>query len=124
MSGPKDLCVKIGRWRVDIALIGLEACPLSEWICGALATADYDVRCLETRHKQRILSTRPNKTDRSDAHGIAFMIRVDHYKPVYVGAQAGHRHAQDAAQGRAVPAREGGSHPEIALVRQDTLCPA
>lgn len=84
LSDPEDLIAKIERWRDDIALIGLEACPLSECIYGALAEAGYDVRCLETRHTQRFLSTRPNKTDRSDANGIAAMMRLDHYKPVHV----------------------------------------
>lgn len=84
LSDPEDLCVRIGRWRGEIALIGLEACPLSEWIYSGLVAAGYDVRCLETRHTQRFLSTRPNKTDRSDAHGIASMMRLGHYKPVHV----------------------------------------
>ncbi|MCG8503706.1 MAG: IS110 family transposase [Sphingomonadales bacterium] len=84
LSDPDDLIAKLERWRDDIALIGLEACPLSEWLHGSLAETGYDVRCLETRHTQRFLSTRPNKTDRSDAHGIASMMRLGHYKPVHV----------------------------------------
>lgn len=84
LSEPEDLAKRLERWRDDIALIGLEACPLSEWLHGALAETGYDVRCLETRHTQRFLSTRPNKTDRSDAHGIASMMRLGHYKPVHV----------------------------------------
>lgn len=83
-SNPDDLIAKIDQWREHIALIGLEACPLSEWIYGALVEHGYDVRCLETRHTQRFLSTRPNKTDRTDAHGIATMMRLGHYKPVHV----------------------------------------
>lgn len=84
LSDPEDLVAKIGKWRDDIELIGLEACPLSEWIYGGLVEAGYEVRCLETRHTQRFLSTRPNKTDRGDAHGIASMMRLGHYKPVHV----------------------------------------
>ena len=84
LSDPEDLIAKLERWRDDIALVGLEACPLSEWLYGALAEELYDVRCLETRHTQRFLSTRPNKTDRNDAHGIASMMRLGHFKPVHV----------------------------------------
>ena len=84
LSDPEDLVAKLARWRDDIALIGLEACPLSEWLYSGLVEAGYDVRCLETRHTQRFLSTRPNKTDRSDANGIASMMRLGHYKPVHV----------------------------------------
>ena len=41
-------------------------------------------RNLETRHAQRFLSTRPVKTDRNDARGIAEMMRIGHYRPVHV----------------------------------------
>jgi transposase len=67
LADPEDLVAKISRWQDDIELIGLEACPLSEWIYGGLAEAGYDDRCLETRHTRRFLSTRPNKTDRGEA---------------------------------------------------------
>jgi transposase len=40
--------------------------------------------CVETRHAQRFLSTRPVKTDRNDARGIAEMMRIGHYRPVHV----------------------------------------
>jgi transposase len=44
--------------------------------------------CIETRHAQRFLSSRPNKTDRSDARGIADMMRLGHYRPVHVKSKA------------------------------------
>jgi transposase len=88
LSDPDDLVAKIARWRDGIALIGLEACPLSEWVYGRLVGAGYAVRCLETRHTQRFLSTRPNKTDRNDAHGIASMMRLGHYRPVHVKSRS------------------------------------
>jgi transposase len=46
------------------------------------------VRCIETRHAQRFLSSRPNKTDKNDARGIADMMRLGHFKPVHVKSQA------------------------------------
>ena len=71
-------------WKTAIALVGLEACPLSEWIYRGLATAGFEVRYLETRHAQRYLSTRPNKTDKNDARGIANMMQLGHFKPVHM----------------------------------------
>jgi transposase len=53
--------------------------------------ASIPVVCIETRHAQRFLSTRPVKTDRNDARGIAEMMRLGHYRPVHVksrGAQS------------------------------------
>jgi transposase len=67
-----------------IKLIGIEACPLSEWLYGALVESGLPTVCIETRHAQRFLSSRPNKTDRSDARGIADMMRLGHYRPVHV----------------------------------------
>jgi len=83
-SEPAQVIGKLSKLSGDIALVGLEACPLSEWMYGALRDAGYPVFCIETRHTQRFLSTRPNKTDRNDAHGIATMMRVGHFKPVHV----------------------------------------
>jgi transposase len=44
--------------------------------------------CIETRHAQRFLSSRPVKTDRNDARGIAEMMRLGHYRPVHVKSPA------------------------------------
>ena len=60
LSDSEDLAAKIDRWRDDIELIGLEACPLSEWIYGGLIEAGYDVRCLEPG--TRSASSQPGRT--------------------------------------------------------------
>jgi len=66
-------------------VVGLEACPLSEWLHRHLVAAGLNAVWVETRHAQRFLSTRrPVKTDRNDARGIAEMMRVGHYRPVHV----------------------------------------
>lgn len=88
LSEPAALTGKLATWRANIALVGIEACPLSEWLHAGLTEAGYDVRCLETRHTQRFLTSRPNKTDRNDARGIATMMRLDHFKPVHVKSRS------------------------------------
>lgn len=45
-------------------------------------------RSSETRHAQRFLSSRPNKTDRSDARGIAEMMGLGHYRSVHAQSKA------------------------------------
>ena len=62
----------------------MEACPLSEWLHTNLVKAGFKAVCVEMRDAQRFLSTRPVKTDRNDARGIAEMMRVGHYRPVHV----------------------------------------
>jgi transposase len=83
-SEPGPLIDKLQLWRGQIDVVGLEACPLSEWLHRHLVAAGLNAVCVETRHAQRFLSTRPVKTDRNDARGIAEMMRVGHYRPVHV----------------------------------------
>lgn len=83
-SEPTDLVVALFPYKDDIELVGLEACPLSEWLYGALTEAGFRAVCIEVRHAHRFLSSRPNKTDRTDARGIAEMMRLGHYRAVHV----------------------------------------
>jgi transposase len=87
-SEPAALTTALMRWRDAIALVGIEACPLSEWLYGGLVECNFHPVCIETRHAQRFLSSRPNKTDRSDARGIADMMRLGHYRAVHVKSRA------------------------------------
>jgi transposase len=84
LSDPESIIHSLRAWQKEIELIGLEACPLSEWIYAGLRDQGLNVCCIETRHAQRFLSSRPNKTDRNDADGIAQMMRLGHFKPVHV----------------------------------------
>src|ERR1700730_9936645 len=87
-SEPAPLVKVLSPWRDKIALVGIEACPLSEWLYGALVESGFQIVCIETGHAQRFLSSRPNKTDRSDARGIAEMTRLGHYRSVHVKTKA------------------------------------
>ena len=84
LSEPASLIKALARRRNNIQLVGIEACPLSEWLYAALVDSGFTTICIETRHAQRFLSSRPNKTDGSDARGIADMMRFGHYRPVRV----------------------------------------
>lgn len=88
LSDPESIIHSLREWRQNIDLVGLEACPLSEWIFAGLRDEGFTVCCIETRHAQRFLSSRPNKTDRNDAEGIAQMMRLGHFKPVHVKSRA------------------------------------
>ena len=46
------------------------------------------LQCIETRYAQRFLLSRPVKTDRNDAGGIAEMMRLGYYRPVHVKSLA------------------------------------
>src|SRR5213082_3323754 len=81
------LAVLIGG-ALAIERIGLEAGPLSQWLYSALAEAGLPVICVETRHMKAALSAQINKSDRSDARGIAQMMRVGLYRSVHVKTRA------------------------------------
>jgi len=57
------------RWfaslGLDLARIGLEAGPLSQWLYAAMKEAGLAVELLETRHVRTALQTMPVKTDRT-----------------------------------------------------------
>ena len=87
-SEPGPLIKRLAEWSGAIELAGIEACPLSEWLHRGLREAGVPVVCIETRHAQRFLSSRPVKTDKNDARGIAEMMRLGHYRPVHVKSPA------------------------------------
>jgi transposase len=87
-SEPGPLIARLAEWSGTIDLAGIEACPLSEWLHRGLREAGIPVVCIETRHAQRFLSSRPVKTDRNDARGLAEMMRLGHYRPVHVKSLA------------------------------------
>ena len=72
----------------DLARIGVEAGPLSQWLYTAMKEAGLAVELLETRHVRTALQTMPVKTDRDDARGIAQLMRLGWFRPVHCKSMA------------------------------------
>src|SRR5271154_5463717 len=87
-SEPGPLIKRLTGWLGNIELVGIEACPLSEWLHRALREVGIPIVCIETRQAQRFLSSRPVETDKNDACGIAEMMRLGHYRAVHVKSLA------------------------------------
>lgn len=83
-SHPDDLIAFLQGGGWNIVRIGLEAGPLSQWLHDGLSAAGLPVICIETRHAKAVLKGQVNKSDRSDARGIAQMMRVNLFKRVHV----------------------------------------
>src|SRR3982074_1305278 len=81
LSEPTALIAWFGSLGVKPVRIGLEAGPLSQWLCPALREAGLGVELLETRHVRNALKTMPVKTDRKDARGIAELMRLGWQRP-------------------------------------------
>ena len=89
-SEPEALISWFGSLGLQLARIGLEAGPLSQWLYAAMRAAGLAVELLETRHGRTALQTMPVKTDRNDARGIAQLMRLGWFRPVHcksAGAQ-------------------------------------
>jgi transposase len=83
LSEPDALIAWFGSLGFGLERIGLEAGPLSQWLFAAMKQAGLAVELLETRHVRNAFKTMPVKTDRKDARGIAELIRLGWFRPVY-----------------------------------------
>jgi transposase len=89
-SEPEALIAYFGSLRLPVVRIGLEAGPLSQWLYAAMQQAGLAVELLETRHVRDAFKAMPVKSDRNDARGIAQLMRLGWFRPVYcksLGAQ-------------------------------------
>ena len=82
-SEPEPLVAFRRGLHLPIAPVGLEAGPLSQWLCDALHEAGLEPVLLQTRHVKAALSAMTVKTDRRDARGIAQLLRMGWYRPVH-----------------------------------------
>ena len=64
---PAALISLIRSKAPQLARVGLETGAASPWLCHALEAAGLPVVLMDARHANAALSTRPTKSDRSDA---------------------------------------------------------
>jgi transposase len=83
LSEPEALVRFFSEQGLDLARIGLEAGPLSQWLHAGMVKVGLPVALLETRHVKAALSAMIIKTDRKDARGIAQLLRMGWYRPVH-----------------------------------------
>jgi transposase len=82
-SEPETLIAWFRELGLELARIGLEAGPLSQWLYAGLAEAGFTVELLETRHVRAAFQIMPVKTDRKDARGIAQLMRLGWFRSVH-----------------------------------------
>jgi transposase len=82
-SEPEGLIAWFAAHGTPMARIGLEAGPLSQWLFAGLTAAGLAVELLETRHVRAAFKAMPVKTDRTDARGIAQLMRLGWFRPVH-----------------------------------------
>jgi transposase len=82
-SEPEALIAWFRSLGFDLARIGLEAGPLSQWLYAAMKQAGLAVELLETRHVSDAFKAMPVKSDRNDARNIAQLMRLGWFRPVH-----------------------------------------
>src|SRR5712672_938804 len=82
-SEPEALIGWFASCGVEVARIGLEAGPLSQWLYAAMHRAGLAVELLETRHVSDAFKAMPVKSDRNDARKIAQLMRLGWFRPVH-----------------------------------------
>ncbi|GAC1680767.1 MAG: IS110-like element ISRhru3 family transposase [Candidatus Dormibacteraceae bacterium] len=82
-SEPEALIAWFRGLGINLARIGLEAGPLSQWLYAGMREAGLAVELLETRHVRDAFKAMPVKTDRKDARGIAQLMRLGWFRPVH-----------------------------------------
>src|SRR5690349_2544840 len=82
-SEPEALIGWLRGLGLELARVGLEAGPLSQWLYAAMREAGLPVELLETQHVRDAFKAMPVKTDRNDARGIAQLLRLGWFRPVH-----------------------------------------
>jgi transposase len=88
---PKAIIGFLRGDRLRFRRVALEAGPLSQWLYRALVANGLPAVCIEAHHASAALRSNPNKTDRSDALGIAELARIGHFRGVHVKTEESQR---------------------------------
>src|SRR3954462_8279256 len=81
-ADPAILAALIKARAPQAVRVGLETEATSPWLFQALTAAGLPVVCMDARHAHAALSMRPRKSDRSDARGLADILRMGWYREV------------------------------------------
>ena len=90
-SAPEQIDAAIRHHAGDDARVGLETGPMTPWLVHELRGRGFDVACLDARHARAALKMQINKTDQSDAEGLAQIMRTGWYRAVHVKSFDSHR---------------------------------
>jgi transposase len=83
-SDPEAIAIWLGSAAEPYERVGLEAGPLSPWLCEGLMTAGLPAVCIETRRMKGATAAMAVKTDRNDARAIAQAMRVGWFTAVHL----------------------------------------
>lgn len=89
-TSPAAIFAVLEGFLASLTRVGLEAGAQSAWLYGGLRDRGLPVVVIDAVHASAMLKGGfRNKTDRNDARGLADMMRVAKYRPVWVKSPAG-----------------------------------
>ena len=89
-TDPAAMAAFVQKYGENVVSVGFEAGPLSTWLYHEMNEAGLPVVCIDSWRARAALSARLNKTDRTDAAGLADLLRCGFHHPVYVKSYAAH----------------------------------
>ena len=85
-----DIALCLSGINKPISLVGFEAGAMSQFLFFGLKAAGFEVVCMEARQVHAALSAMRNKTDKTDASGIAKVLRAGWFNPVHMKSREAH----------------------------------
>ena len=81
---PAAIAAALKPYRRSLASVALESGTKSVWLYKELTKSKFPMVCLDARHARAALSANPNKTDQSDARGLATLVARGIYTTAYI----------------------------------------
>lgn len=86
----EDIAACLAGFTSEDLRIGFEAGAMSQFLFFGLRGSGFKVVCMEARQVNAALSAMRNKTDKTDARGIAQVLRSGWFNPVYMTSREAH----------------------------------
>lgn len=90
-TDPATIIDALAPYRRQLKRVGHEAGALAPWLHPALIELGLPMVCLEARHARAAMAAQRNKTDATDALGLAHIVRIGWYRAAYIKTEACYR---------------------------------
>ncbi|TCS67678.1 transposase [Primorskyibacter sedentarius] len=85
-----DIVRSLKKFPISKLRVGFESGAMSQHLYYGLRAAGFEVVCMEARQVNAALSAMRNKTDRTDARGIAQVLRSGWFSEVFIKSREAH----------------------------------
>lgn len=90
-TDPQAIATALAPYQHQLRRVGHEAGALAPWLQPGLKQFGLPAICLETRHVRAAMAAQRNKTDATDALGIAHIMRTGWFRAAHIKSEACYR---------------------------------